>query len=129
MMRVVVVSAVVMPLSFYLGSHWGTVGIASAWIVVYPVLALPLYWWTFRRLELSTFEYLRALAPAFTGSVAMTAAVLALKWSFPEGWSLALQLGAEILLGALTYSLAVMTFHRERVFALYEFLRSARRQE
>jgi hypothetical protein len=35
--------AVLVP-SFYIGSHWGTAGIAAVWVFVYPLLALPLFW-------------------------------------------------------------------------------------
>ena len=35
--------AVVLPIAFYVASHWGTAGIALVWIVGLPILALPYY--------------------------------------------------------------------------------------
>src|SRR6059036_3011709 len=46
-------AAVVMPISFYVGGQrWGTVGLAIAWVLVDPLLAIPLYHRVFSKIEL-----------------------------------------------------------------------------
>src|SRR5208282_651749 len=66
-MRNSVAAMIILPISFYLGSHWGTTGIAAGWVVVYPLVHLPLFSRVFRRINLPRSEYLGALWPALSG--------------------------------------------------------------
>ena len=52
-----VVAMIVLPISFYIGSRWGTVGIAAGWVVIYPLVQLRLFSRIFRRLHLARSEY------------------------------------------------------------------------
>jgi PST family polysaccharide transporter len=108
-------AAVLLPATFYVGSQWGTVGIAWGWIIAYPVTAVLLYRRAFRRLGMSVREYLRAVRPALNGSLAMAGLVLFLKWILPGSVPLSLRLVLEVVLGAITYGIVVFTFHRDRV--------------
>lgn len=118
-----VLKAGVLPAAFYVGSGWGTAGIAAVWLVVYPVLNLPLYGWGLQAIEMRPGEYLRALRPGWTGSLAMGVAVLVVKWATP-GWPAALRLGAEMAVGAGVYALMLLTFERDRTVG---YLRAAGR--
>jgi O-antigen/teichoic acid export membrane protein len=109
--------AVLLPSAFYAGSRWGTAGIAWAWIVAYPIIAIPLYARTFRRVGMSAREYLGAVRPALNGSIAMTVAVCVLKWVLPPTWPLYVCLVVEVLTGAATYVLVIVAFHRARLRA------------
>jgi PST family polysaccharide transporter len=66
---------IILPTGFYLGSHWGTQGIAWGWVAAYPLVALPLYWKTFKTIAMPVGDYLRALRPALHGTIAMVVAV------------------------------------------------------
>ncbi|MBA2244144.1 MAG: lipopolysaccharide biosynthesis protein [Gemmatimonadetes bacterium] len=116
----------VLPPAFYVGSRWGIEGIATTWIVMLPLIYLPLYHRVFSRIELSTGRYLRALWPALSSSLLMGAAVLALSRTLPPGMALALQLGLKVALGAAVYCLAMVVLHRERLRAFYRVLKQAR---
>jgi O-antigen/teichoic acid export membrane protein len=116
----------VLPLSFYVGSRWGTVGIAAGWVVVYPILQLPLFARVFRRIDLPLSAYLGALWPALSGCVVMAIAIAALKFVLHEAWPLYARLAAEIVAGALVYGAVLFLFHGGRLRAILEFAKALR---
>ncbi len=128
-MWTMVAAALVMPTSFYFsGQRWGTVGLAVAWVLVDPPLAVLLYWRVFSKIELSPKAYLEALWPALSGTTLMAAAVLAVGVLSPSEWTPGLRLAAQIGGGVLTYGLACVVLHRERFEAFRELVMAARRE-
>lgn len=119
-MRNTLAAALLLPTAFYVGSRWGTAGIAWAWIIAYPFIAVPLYQRTFRLIGMSLTEYLAAVRPAMEGSIAMVVLVGVLKWASPSEWPLYLRFGLEVLSGALVYLLYVSGFHSDRIRAFKE---------
>jgi PST family polysaccharide transporter len=113
---------IILPTGFYVGSHWGTQGIAWGWVAAYPLVALPLYWKTFKTIEMPVGDYLRALRPALHGTVVMVLAVTLLKWTLAAQPFL-LRLILEIATGAAAYVTTLLLLHRERMMT---FLRAAR---
>src|SRR5437899_2164050 len=80
-MWTMVAAAVVMPTSFFVsGQRWGTVGLAMAWVVMDPLIAILLYVRVFSKIALSPRAYLVALWPALSGTLLMAAVVLAVGW-------------------------------------------------
>jgi PST family polysaccharide transporter len=107
--------AFVLPTAFYIGSHWGTLGIATAWAIAHPlVVYFPLNARAFRRLELPIRDYLRSLWPAVSGCLLMIAAVTLVRVSAPM-IPTAARLALEVLVGAIAYSACLLLFHRQRV--------------
>ena len=128
-MWTMVAAALVMPTSFYFsGLRWGTVGLAVAWVLVDPPLAVLLYWRVFSKIELSPRAYLEALWPALSGTTLMAAAVLAVGVLSPSEWTPGLRLAAQIGGGVLTYGIACVVLHRERFEAFRELVMAARRE-
>jgi len=113
---------VILPIAFYIGSRWGTGGIAWAWVVAYPVVFVPLYRKTFQAIGMPLGEYLRALRPAIDGVVAMVLAVLAVKRAAHSLHVVPL-LALETAAGAIVYSAVLVLFHRPRVMAFTGFLK------
>ena len=123
-----VAAAVVMPICFYVGGlHWGTVGIAMAWVLVDPVFSLVLYRRVFSRIALSPRAYVAALWPALSGTALMAAVVLAVGVFSGTSWSAGARLAAQIGAGVVTYGLACFVLHRERFVAFRELVTAARR--
>jgi teichuronic acid exporter len=120
---------VILPVAFYIGSHWGTEGIAWGWVVAYPFVAIPLYRKTFSTIGMRTGEYLRAIRPAFDGSLAMVAVVGLLKWTLPSTQPLLLRLICEVTAGALIYVAVVLVFHRDRALNFVRMAKSFRRSK
>lgn len=113
----------VLPVCFYIGTHWGITGVAACWVLVYPILSLPLLLAVLQKLEMSKREYFNALWPALSGSIPMVLLVGFLKWSLPTSLPLYLRFGSEILAGAAIYSLTLFALHRERLLAFYHLRR------
>lgn len=120
-------SAVVLPVGFFFGARWGTTGIAAVWILLHPLVTLPVYWRVFTRISMPVGAYLRSLWPATSGVLLMAAAVLALKRVEPGAWTPAVRLSAEAACGAAVYVGVVGLFHRRRLDAFREMLRLLRR--
>ncbi|HYG99964.1 MAG TPA: lipopolysaccharide biosynthesis protein [Terriglobales bacterium] len=126
-MRSGIVSAILFPIAFLIGSRWGTVGIAAAWMVAHPIPILFVYRRTFQKLDLTVGEYCNSLRAAFTGIVTMSAVVLSMKavlssYSLPPAAALALQ----VAVGGLAYVGSIFLLHRSRFQALYNRIKSTR---
>jgi len=125
-MRYGIVAGILLPVSFYLGSRWGISGIAAMWLVVYPILTIPLYWRVLNDLRLTVREYLGALLPALQASLIMATTVLVIRMTLPTSMSLSLKLGSEIIGGAGVYLLSAMLIDGKQIRALYQLFRSVR---
>ena len=123
-MWVSVVTMIALPVAFYVGSHWGTIGIAAGWVVVYPLTQLPLFSSVFRRIQLPRSEYLATMWPALSGCAAMALSVEVLRW-FSGGVSpLYARLIVEILVGATAYGVVLLLLHRNHLRGFYKFIRA-----
>jgi O-antigen/teichoic acid export membrane protein len=115
-----VATLLVMPTAFYIGSRWGTTGIATAWIVTYPLVVIPLYRRALAKIQLSVAEYMRGVLPPLNGSIVMAAAVFAVKWGLPAPWPLAVRLTLEVLAGAAAYVALMLGIYGARMRALWD---------
>jgi O-antigen/teichoic acid export membrane protein len=121
-----VLALFVLPASFYVGSQWGTVGIAAVWVIVYPLVQIPLFVRVFRRINSSVSEYLGALWPAISGCIVMAIAVEAWKSVSNAGRPPYVRLGSEVLVGIAVYAAVSLIFHRGYVRSIALFVRAAR---
>jgi teichuronic acid exporter len=124
-MRVELSALVIMPISFYLGSHWGIAGVAIAWLS-YPLVTAPLYWKTFKTIEMSAREYFGAVRPGLDGAIAMALVVGLLKFEMPASEPLLFRLILEIVTGAAIYLGTVLLLHRERVLSFLQIVKRMR---
>ncbi|HEX4164064.1 MAG TPA: lipopolysaccharide biosynthesis protein [Bryobacteraceae bacterium] len=99
----------ILPASFFIASRWGVLGIASVWVLIYPLLTVPLYRRTLKSIEMSFAQYLAALRPSLFGTAGMTIAVLITGWAVPNAVSSTLRLACEIAVGAAVYP-AILVF-------------------
>ncbi len=120
---------IILPVAFYIGSHWGTAGIAWGWVAAYPLVALPLYHKTFATIEMKTGEYFRALWPALEGTLLMTLAVGFCKYAIHSALPVAVRLSAEITCGAIIYMASLLVFHRDRMFAFVRAIKAFRQSK
>jgi teichuronic acid exporter len=125
-MRVEVSGLVLMPVAFYIGSHWGITGIAFGWVFAYPIIALAHYWKVLATIEMGVGDYIRALRPAFDGSVAMAVAVGVLQWTLPSSHFLWLRLMVEIGGGAAVYIATVAVLHPQRAMHFWSIAKRVR---
>lgn len=106
---------VVYPLGFWIGSGWGAVGIALAWVAVQPVTWIVPYRHALAAVRLPFREYLSVLWPGATSTVIMAGGVYLIRLTLPENSSHLLQLLCEAAAGAVTYAAMIGTFHRARL--------------
>jgi O-antigen/teichoic acid export membrane protein len=117
---------VVFPTAFYFGSRWGTAGIAGLWVVLYPLLYVPIYRRLFAKIHLHRREYVRAIWPALSSSLCMLLVVQGAKACLPPAWPLSVRLSVEVMAGAATYGAVLGTAHRRRCAALARVAREVR---
>lgn len=121
------VAAIVLPPTFWVGSRWGTTGIALGWIVAHPlILYLPTHKRLFKRLDLTTGEYFRALWPALSACAMMAAAVWVAGAFTPTHLPQGARLALEIVAGAVAYTGVFSVFYRERVSAFRTLWRTGK---
>ena len=119
-----VIAMIVLPITFYIGSRWGTVGIAAGWVVIYPVVQLPLFFRTLRRIDLPGSEYLRALWPALSGCAAMALSIQGFKSFFKGVLPLYVYFSLEIGCGIFAYGIVLILFHRNYLQGILQFVRT-----
>ncbi len=125
--RVSVLCALVLPVAFFVGQRlWGTTGLAVAWVVVHPLLSLPVYERALKHIGLPLRRYLAALWPAFSASFAMMCAVLLVRFAFPRV-SETVHLATEIAAGGVAYVLTILVCFRERVALFKQSLQALRK--
>ncbi len=126
-MKTALVSLVVLPTAFFVGSHWGIKGIAAAWVAAYPINWLPFYIRTAKRIDLKISEYFHALRPALEATLVMAASVAAIKWTMPATVPVLVRLIIEITVGAAAYAVVHLLLHRRRLdtfIRAYRLMRS-----
>jgi O-antigen/teichoic acid export membrane protein len=119
------VAAVVLPAAFYMGSRSGSRGIAAAWLVAYPLVAFPLYFRAFQKIELPWTTYLGCLRAAIIGTLAMVLAVVSLPRLISDSTH-AQRLAVQVLAGGAAYILAAGWMNYQRRGALLKVFRLLR---
>src|SRR6266568_1771985 len=110
---------VILPTAFYLsGTRWGTSGIAAIWILVYPLLLIPMFARTFRRLGISVRDYTATVAPTLFSAALMVLVVLGVRAVAPGEWSLSSRFALQIVSGAAAFLLAMLFIQRRRLGVL-----------
>lgn len=126
--RQALIAAVILPLLFVaLGSAWGAVGIAAGWLVGTLLTNAPVLVATLRVAHTSVLEYGSSLWPAASASAAMIMAIQIARGVIAtlDPWP-PIQLLATIAVGAATYSLVLLVFHRQLVTQITGYWRGRR---
>jgi O-antigen/teichoic acid export membrane protein len=114
-----------LPISFYVGSRWGPVGIASGWVFVYPLLQIPLFSRSFSRIHLRLSDYLTTMWPALSACVVMASSIEVLRLACDRR-PLYFRLSSEILGGIVSYSLVLLLLHRRYLHRILIFVKTHR---
>lgn len=108
--------ALVMPVSFYVGTSWGLTGVALAWVAAYPVVTIPMYQRVLKTLALPAREYLATIRPAAVCTGVMAVAALAFR-TISDDWAPSIRLAGTIGAGGVVYFIAVALLFREQFLA------------
>ena len=118
------IAAIFMPLAFYLGTRWGVLGLAYAWLAMYPLVFLLTLWRTLAVVQLTLAAYLAQLSRPLAGAIAMYVVVTgfsSLGYGSPGEW---LHLGQMILLGVAVYGLIMLLIDRASLRETLALIRS-----
>jgi PST family polysaccharide transporter len=119
-----VLALIILPPVFYIGTHWGTAGVAMGWVTVYPVLVVFSFLrYALRAIEMRWSTYLAALIPAATAAAGMTLAVWLTRSVTPAGWGVRARFGLEVAAGVIGYCGAAWIAHHDRITALVRLLK------
>jgi O-antigen/teichoic acid export membrane protein len=120
---------VTMPLVLFGAVQHGLVGVGLAWAVVFPVLNLPAFYYSFRTINLKTSEWLDSLKPASVGCLVMTGTVLGIRALLPGSVPLIARTAAAVITGAITYPATIWFLFPARVKQIVDVARSVRSAE
>jgi len=120
-----VYSAVLLPTAFLIGSRWGLVGVASAWIFAHPISLIPAYTRVFHRIQLSFGRYVATLWPAASSSGLMVLGYFGLLAVLPANIDPKIRLGAAVATGGIVYCGWVFLWYRTRIRSILTVIRSS----
>jgi O-antigen/teichoic acid export membrane protein len=123
--RISLFGGVLLPLCFLAGIHWGLAGLASAWLVGYPLLVALSAAWVLPALRLSVREFLKAFLPPLVAGAAMAVVVRLVDRALPPMPALA-HLALLVAVGGAVYGLWLLTLARARLTELVDLARRRR---
>ncbi len=114
----------ILAIGFLIGVQWGVTGLATAWILCYPLYLAISCWRSLPVIGAGIGEVARAVAPSLAAAMVM-AIVVAL---VDRGLALspALRLAALVATGAGVYVLSLLVFARDLVFDTWALIRDRR---
>ena len=102
-LRFQIVSALLMPLGFAVGSHWGLTGMTYVWLLVYPIIYTWLLHLVMKELGMRIRDLFRSVIPVLFSNVVMAVAVFAIRRITENDDHLA-RLGISIGTGVAAYA-------------------------
>ena len=115
--------AVLMPIAFLIGVRWGIEGMAAAWLIAYPVIAIITAIRSIPAISVAPHRLVSAIfAPAMAGlAMAIVVTLVARRVAFANP---AVELAALVAIGALVYIGWLALFARDRLAELSGFIRN-----
>lgn len=123
-LRNVIVGCLLMPIAFYVGSHWGIVGVSLAWVLVYPIVLFINLKRMLAVLGMSIDAVVRTLAAPVACAAAMYACVYIARLLVEKQMGPAAVLIVEIATGAVSYALLTFTINRSTLGEIRMILHS-----
>lgn len=124
-LRNTLVTAACLPPAFWVGSHWGVVGLASAWLVASPAILLINFPSIERVTGIPLAAFARRVYPSVLAGAAMFGCVSALRGALPP-LPVALALAVLVPAGALVYLGLVSLLDRSIWLDVRRLARAAR---
>ncbi len=99
----VLLASIIMPIAFLIGSQWGIVGVAVAWVTVYPVVLVINIHRMLLVIGLRLNYFFQIIAPALGSTVGMYVAVWGTSWLLGGDIDQIIKLLVMVMIGVLTY--------------------------
>lgn len=108
----VLLGCLIMPPAFYIGAHWGIVGVAAAWAIAYPVVLVINTRRMVAVVGLGLADVAREIAPSMLCGATMFAAVWAVQLALKASPDRRAVLAIEVGVGIAAYVLATLAANR-----------------
>lgn len=118
------IAALLMPVAFFIGTRWGVVGLAYAWLLMYPVVFIVTAARTCAMVAVSLSDYSRQILRPLAAGLAMYAAVMwaaSVAYGAPGDWTYLVQL---VVTGALVYAGTMLVVDRAGLRETLELIRN-----
>jgi teichuronic acid exporter len=118
------IAAILLPAAFYVGSRWGIIGLAYAWLCMYPLVFFITAFRTCARVGVGVIEYLRQMARPVAAGMIMYASVYFVQhavFGSVGDWVYLLQL---VSVGAISYGVAMLLIDRDGMRETLQLIRS-----
>jgi hypothetical protein len=113
-----------MPVAFYIGARWGVLGLAYAWLCVYPLVFLITAFRTCNKVGLSIGKYLLQMFKPVAAGMIMYATVYLLQGLVFGSLGDWLYLSQLVAIGAVAYCAAMLLIDRKGVSETLQLIRS-----
>jgi hypothetical protein len=87
-------------------------------VIIHPILSTPIFLRLFQSLDLKPGIYFRKILPATAGCLAMSAGVIALRYTTPSEMTDGVRLALLSITGAAIYCGYLFAFHRSLIESL-----------
>lgn len=121
--RIGLCGAILMPSCFFVGIQFGVTGLAGAWLVGCPILALIASWLALPILGIRPFALFNAMRPGMAASGAMALTVLAIDHLLGAALSPAPRLSLLVSAGILSYGVTLLLLFRADVIDIIALMR------
>ncbi len=118
------IAAILMPVAFYFGARWGPVGLAYAWLCMYPLVFLITAVRACDRVGLKPAGYVLQLVRPVAAGMIMYATVYFFRgvvYGAPGDWLYLLQL---VAVGVCAYAVAILLIDRNGMVETLQLIRS-----
>lgn len=119
----VFLASIVMPIAFLIGSQWGIVGIALAWVTVYPLVLIINIHRMFKVVELRLRDFWYVITPAMSSGMGMYLAVWITDISIADNINQWAKLLMMIAAGGAAYGGLTMLFNRRGYNEIIDLMR------
>lgn len=126
-MRNSLLGCIVMPIAFYIGSQWGIVGVAYAWLTAYPIVLFINLLRMLGVIGIPLMDMVRHVMPALVSAAGMYAVVWGVRIGWLAGHAPAMALAVEIVAGVCGYVAISLVCNRTLVLELLRQVRPKRR--
>jgi O-antigen/teichoic acid export membrane protein len=126
-LRSQMIGALAMPAAFVFAVQWGAIGLAWAWILVFPLIPFASFLQTRRLLGLTAGKMLAALVPGLAASAAMAVVIRLSEFGLTDltSWQ---RLPLLVVAGGLTYAALLYLVSRETLMELLGLVFRRRRE-
>ena len=122
-----IIAAILLPPFFFIGSFWGTTGVALVWILCFPLVTIAfLARYAFAACEMTLMPYVASLWPATSATLVMTAMVWLSDVVIFHGQTTIEAFVAKVILGAAAYLGFLYIVHKARLQTYVDGIRGLR---